>query len=88
VIENYKFDLQSLHQDSYALSLGQLIVLLIANICIHHLPTTQVVFIILEQGLKETKTTFVYTKLPYTTVGNQQVFTSSQLCLWITKTST
>ena len=41
-------------------------------------------FTILEQGPKPVKTAFTYTQLP-TTVGTEEVFTSSRLHLWITK---
>jgi len=44
-----------------------------------------VVFTILEQGLTRTKTTFVYTELPYHC--RKQLFTLSQPHAWITKTS-
>jgi len=88
VIENYNFDLRSFHR-------AELRPLTEASKhpphC-KHLTTYLIyllhtaVFTILEQGLTRTKTTFVYTEPP-TTVGNKQLFTSSQLHVWITKTS-
>jgi len=67
VIENYNFDLQSFHQ-------AELRPLIEANKrppnC-EHLTTYIIyllhtaVFTILEKGLTRTKTTFVYTELPY-----------------------
>jgi len=45
------------------------------------------VFTILEQGSKWTRTTFIYTELPLYTVGNKELFTLSQLHLWITNSA-
>ena len=87
VIENHKFDLRSFHR-------AELRPLTEAIRCppnceysatyiIYLLHTA--VFTILEQGVTRTKTIPSSTLNYPTTVGNKQLFTSSQLHAWITK---
>ena len=91
-IENYSFDLRSFHRAE----LRPLTEAIKRPPNCKHLTTYVIyllhtaVFTILEQGLTRTKTTYVPSStLNYpTTVGNKQLFTSSQLHAWITKTST
>jgi len=67
VIENYNFDLQSFHRAE----LRPLTEAIKRQLNCKHLTTYVIyllhtaVFTILEQGLTWTKTTFVYTELPY-----------------------
>ena len=86
VIENHKFDLRSFHQAE----------LRPLTEAIKHPPnckylTTYIIYLlhtaVFAQGLTRTKTVPLSTLNCPTTVGNKQLFTSSQLHAWITKTS-
>ena len=85
VIENYKFDLWFFHRAEFR----PLTEAIKRPPNCEHLTTYIIyllhtaVFTILEQGQRLPSSTLNYN----TTVGNKQLFTSSQLHAWITKTS-
>ena len=84
----YKFDLQSIHRAELRPLTGAIRILpnrkLLSTYIVYL--AQMAVFMILEQGSKRIKTTL--STLNYsTTVGTKELFTSSQLRLWITKAS-